>query len=163
MTISRMLNCSGYGERLNGNITSLSEGVEVREYIIGGVDYPLLPWLITPYEGDGLSPAISRFNAAHEVARSLAVKTFSRLKGTWRILNKVLWRPDKRKLPSIILVCCLLHNIIIDNGDQLLSGVSLSGHHEMGYSEQCCKQVDLLGKTVSENLVAHLQKAHCNN
>lgn len=162
MTVSRLLKCSGFfklcdsGERLNGNIRTLSGGTKIREYIVGGVGYPLLSWLITPYESNGLSTSMSEFNGMHEAARLLAVKAFSQLKGSWRILNKVMWRPDKRKLPSIILVCCLLHNIIIDTGDKLHPDVALSGHHDSGYREHCCKQVDQTGKTAREDIAKAL-------
>lgn len=163
MNVSRLLKFSGFfklceaGQRLNGNVRISSEEVELREYIVGGVGYPLLPWLITPYETNGLSASMPTFNSLHEAARSLAVKAFLQLKGGWRILSKVMWRPDKRKLPSIILVCCLLHNIIIDSGDQLHPDVALSDHHDSGYGEQCCKQVDPMGRTTRENLEKHLQ------
>ncbi|KAK9281503.1 hypothetical protein L1049_004406 [Liquidambar formosana] len=163
MTVSKLLKCSGFyklceaGERLNGNVRTLSEGVEIREYIVGGIGYPLLPWLITPSEGNDLSASTSDFNAMHGTARLLAVRAFSQLKGSWRILNKVMWRPDKRKLPSVILVCCLLHNIIIDSGDELHPDVALSCHHDSGYGEQCCKQADPLGRTMREILAKHLQ------
>ncbi|GMN48842.1 hypothetical protein TIFTF001_018015 [Ficus carica] len=162
MSVSKLLKCSGFyklcngGERLNGNVRTLSGGLEIREYILGGIAYPLLPWLITPCESDDLTTPMSTFNAMHEAPRSLAVRAFSQLKGSWRILNKVMWRPDKRKLPSIILVCCLLHNIIIDNGDKLQPDVALSGHHDSGYGEQCCKQVDPLGRKLRENLAEAL-------
>ncbi|KAK8611802.1 hypothetical protein V6N13_131841 [Hibiscus sabdariffa] len=162
MSVSRLLKCSGFfrlceaGNRLNASTRTLS-GQELREFIVGGVAYPLLPWLITPYESNGLSSSkSSNFNARHEVARLLAVRAFLKLKGSWRILNKVMWRPDKRKLPSIILVCCLLHNIIIDNGDQLHPDVALSGHHDSGYGEQCCKQFDPIGETMRENIARYL-------
>ncbi|KAL5561728.1 hypothetical protein UlMin_031475 [Ulmus minor] len=164
MTVSRLLKCSGFyklcnnGERLNGGIRTLSEGVEIREYIVGGIAYPLLPWLITPHESNDLSSPKSTFNSMHEGARLLAVRALSHLKGGWRILNKVMWRPDKRKLPSIILVCCLLHNIIIDNGDKLHPDVALSGHHDSGYGEQVCKQVELLGGALRENLAKALTR-----
>jgi hypothetical protein len=163
MTVPRLLKCSGFfklcenGERLNGNSRNLFQGAEIREYIVGGVGYPLLPWLITPEVSEGISGSMSTFNARHEAARLLAVRSFMHLKGSWRILSKVMWRPDKRKLPSIILVCCLLHNIIIDCGDQLHPDVALSGHHDSGYGEQCCKQVDPSGKITRENLAKHLQ------
>lgn len=163
MNVSRLLKFSGFfklceaGQRLNGNVRISSEEVELREYIVGGVGYPLLPWLITPYETNGLSASMPTFNSLHEAARSLAVKAFLQLKGGWRILSKVMWRPDKRKLPSIILVCCLLHNIIIDSGDQLHPDVALSDNHDSGYGEQCCKQVDPMGRTMRENLEKHLQ------
>ncbi|GKC97883.1 hypothetical protein Tco_1168158 [Tanacetum coccineum] len=44
------------------------------------------------------------FNKVHEATRSLAVSAFSQVKGSCRILNKVMWRPDKKKLLSIIVV-----------------------------------------------------------
>ncbi|KAK3193731.1 hypothetical protein Dsin_025041 [Dipteronia sinensis] len=163
MDVSRLLKFSGFfklceaGQRLNGNMRTLAAGVKLREYIVGGAGYPLLQWLITPYENHGLSASMSDFCAMHEAARSLAVKAFLQLKGGWRILNKVMWRPDKRKLPSVILVCCLLHNIIIDSGDQLHPDVALSGHHDSGYGEQFCKQVDPMGKNLREKLDRHLQ------
>ncbi|GAV88535.1 DDE_4 domain-containing protein, partial [Cephalotus follicularis] len=129
---------------------------EIREFVVGGVNYRLLPWLITTYESNGVSASISDFHAVHEDARLLAVRTFLQLKGSLRILNKAMWRPDKRKLPSIILLCCLLHNIIIDSGDQLHPDAALFGHHDSGYRDQCCKQVDPTGITLRENLAKHL-------
>ena len=163
MTISRLLKCSSFfklsenGERLNGNAITFSGGDMIREYLVGGYSYPLLPWLMTPYEANGMSDSQSNYNYKHGVARLLAVRAFSLLKGSWRILSKVMWRPDKRKLPSIILTCCLLHNIIIDCGDTLNPDVALSGHHDSGYREQYCKQVDPAGRTMRENMAKHLQ------
>ncbi|XP_071738229.1 protein ANTAGONIST OF LIKE HETEROCHROMATIN PROTEIN 1-like isoform X2 [Rutidosis leptorrhynchoides] len=142
------------GERLNGNPKTFSGESEIREYIVGGVNYPLLPWLITPYhEGD----EVAGFNKVHEGARSVVVKAFSQVKGRWRILNKVMWRPDKKKLPSIIVVCCLLHNIIIDCGDDIKSDDSLLSHHDSGYVEQRCNHVDPIGRKMRENLVSYLE------
>lgn len=161
MPISRLLKCSGFyklcesGARLNGNAKKLSAGEEIREYIVGGASYPLLPWLVTPFEG-GEPTSSSEFNPVLETARSAAVKAFAQLKGGWRILNKVMWRPDKRKLPSIILVCCLLHNIIIDCGDKLDPSVALSAHHDSDYRGHVCKQIDDVGRDVRERLVKHL-------
>lgn len=162
MTFSRFLKCSGFyrlsqnGERLNGNVRTLGGDV-IREYVVGGYSYPLLPWLMTPYETNGISDSQTTFNYKHGAARLLAVRAFSLLKGSWRILSKVMWRPDKRKLPSIILTCCLLHNIVIDCGDTLHPDVALSAHHDSGYQEQYCKQVDPSGRTMRENLARHLR------
>ncbi|KAK7243015.1 hypothetical protein RIF29_37799 [Crotalaria pallida] len=164
MTFSRLLKCSAFfrlsekGERLNGDDRSLGGGDVIREYVVGGCSYPLLPWLMTPYETDNvMSDSQSIFNHKHRDARLLAVRTFSLLKGSWRILSKVMWRPDKMKLPSIILTCCLLHNIIIDCGDKLDPKVALSDHHDSGYQEQHCKQVDPSGRTARENLAKYFQ------
>ncbi|XP_054806901.1 protein ANTAGONIST OF LIKE HETEROCHROMATIN PROTEIN 1 [Prosopis cineraria] len=162
MPFSRLLKCSGFfklcekGERLNGKAITSTRGDMIREYVVGGFGYPLLPWLITPYETDSIFNTQSGFNDKHRAARLLAVRAFSQLKGSWRILSKVMWRPDKRKLPSIILICCLLHNIIIDSGDALHPDVALSGHHDSGYGEQYCKHVDPLGRTLRDNLAKAL-------
>ncbi|CAN0898179.1 Protein ANTAGONIST OF LIKE HETEROCHROMATIN PROTEIN 1 [Linum grandiflorum] len=166
MTVDRLLKCSGFfkhcqsGGRLNGKLRTLFDGVEVREYIVGGLNYPLLPWLVTPYykKDDGLlSDTMAGFNDVHREARGVAVRAFLQLKGSWRILSKVMWRPDKRKLPSIILVCCLLHNIVIDCGDRLNpDDIALSGHHDSGYGEQRCGQVDQAGRTLRDDLADYL-------
>uniref|UniRef100_A0A803LFN0 DDE Tnp4 domain-containing protein n=1 Tax=Chenopodium quinoa TaxID=63459 RepID=A0A803LFN0_CHEQI len=161
MTVSRFLKCSGFyklcenGERLSKKLRL--NDVEIREYIVGGVDYPLHPWLMIPYENQDSTPVNSKYREAHEAARYLAVRALSYLKGSWRILSKVMWRPDKSKLPSIILACCLLHNIMIDCGDKLLSDIAIPGHHDLGYEGQSCKLVDTSGGTMRDNLATYLQ------
>lgn len=165
MTVSKLLNFSGFfklcesSQILDGNAKTLFQGAEIREYVVGGFSYPLLPWLITPHDTrhDPSHPMLA-FNDRHEKVRSVAATAFAQLKGSWRILSKVMWRPDRRKLPSIILVCCLLHNIIIDCGDYLEEDVPLSGHHDVGYSEQYCKQSEPLGNELRGFLTEYLQR-----
>jgi hypothetical protein len=163
MTFSRLMNYSGFfklcesGERLNGSVKVSAEGAEIREYIAGDSCYPLLSWLMTPYEGKNLSAPLQSFNARQKAARLLGTNALARLKGSWRILHKVMWRPDKNKLPSIILVCCLLHNILIDCHDELLPSVQLPEHHDTGYTRENCEKVDPNGKVMRENITAHLQ------
>ncbi|KAH9602744.1 hypothetical protein KSS87_023032 [Heliosperma pusillum] len=160
MSVSRLLKCSGFyklcenGERLNQKM-SLNT-VEIREYIVGGNQYPLLPWLITPYENKDLSEVLSIFRGAHEAAKLLAVRALSLLKGNWRILSKVMWRPDKKKLPSIVVGCCILHNIMIDYGDALQWDIALHGHHDSVYGEQYCNLADALGSTVRDHVAKYL-------
>ncbi|XP_011621665.1 protein ANTAGONIST OF LIKE HETEROCHROMATIN PROTEIN 1 isoform X2 [Amborella trichopoda] len=161
MNLSLILKCSGFfklcesGERLVGPervLTILPSRARVREYILGSGAYPLLPWLITPYEErDSFG-----FNAKHQEARRVAERALLQLKGSWRILHKVMWRPDKHKLPSIILVCCLLHNIMIDGGDGLKEGVALSDHHDLGYKEELSQVVDPQGQALRDDLSKYL-------
>lgn len=164
MSVSKLLKFSGFfklcdtAQILDGNAKTLYGGAEVREYVVGGISYPLLPWLITPHGGDDPSDSMMAFNDRHEKVRSVAATAFAQLKGSWRILSKVMWRPDRKKLPSIILVCCLLHNIIIDCGDYLLEDVPLSGHHDSGYTDRSCMQTEPLGNEMRGYLTEHLQR-----
>jgi DDE superfamily endonuclease len=162
MTFARLLKCSGFfklceaGNRLNGSIKLSKENEEIREFIVGDTGFPLLPWLMTPFEGKNLSGPCEEFNSRIVAIRLVATKALARLKGSWRILHKVMWRPDKHKLPSIVLVCCLLHNIIIDNGDELCDDVALPDHHDVGYKEPSCQQVDPRGEGMREILTRHI-------
>lgn len=46
--------CQG-GDNVNGTAMSLFK-FQLREYIVDNSSYPLLPWLMTPYQGTKLSP-----------------------------------------------------------------------------------------------------------
>jgi hypothetical protein len=107
----------------------------LREYIIGDEGYPLRPWLLSPYPPDvgGLNSIQDNFNYKHMCTRMVVEVAFARLKGAWRILHHTMWRPDLKKLPHLILCCCLLHNIMIDKGDDLQDGIALFGHHDENY------------------------------
>ncbi|KAL6880141.1 hypothetical protein ACP4OV_011706 [Aristida adscensionis] len=169
MTFSRLMKCSGFfklceaGKRLDGPVRISADGRVIREFIAGDSCYPLLPWLMTPYEEENLSSPVVNFNARQKAARMLGKRALARLKGSWRILHKVMWRPDKNKLPSIILVCCLLHNILIDCKDELLPSVLLPDSHDTGYNEEKCGQVDPDGKEMREIITGHLQSYEASN
>lgn len=68
------------GKRLNGKKLNISEGTEIGEYIIGDAGFPLLPWLLTPYQGKGLSDLQIEFNKRHAATRMVAQMTLARLK-----------------------------------------------------------------------------------
>ncbi|GAV76063.1 DDE_4 domain-containing protein, partial [Cephalotus follicularis] len=105
---AQVLQSSGFfklseeGKRLSEKKIKLSQGTEMREYIVGDTG----------------------------------------LKEMWRILHGVMWMPDKNRLPRIVLVCCLLHNIIVDMEDEVLDEMPLSRHHDPDYRQQFCDSVD---------------------
>ncbi|RRT66611.1 hypothetical protein B296_00018961 [Ensete ventricosum] len=68
------------GTRLNGEKVELPEKLEVREYIIGDSGFPLLPWLLTPYQGKDLSDAKIEFNKRLSGTRMVAQRALARLK-----------------------------------------------------------------------------------
>jgi hypothetical protein len=162
LTVSRLLEYSGLyklceaGNRLNGPVRVSGDDAEIREFIVGDICYPLLPWLMTPFQGKNLSTPMVNFNARQKDAKMLGTRALARLKGSWRILDKVIWRPAKDKLPSIILVCCLLHNIILDRKDELLPHIQLPDHHDTGYNIKKCKQENPIGKVMRDTIAGHL-------
>jgi hypothetical protein len=87
-------------------------------FIIGDSGYPCLPWLITPYKDTGnVTPQQKRFNARFSSSRVIVEIAFGDLKGRWRILrDKVEMRVSS--VPDIVLVCCILHNVCIEEKDQ---------------------------------------------
>lgn len=144
------------GNGLNGKPVFLSEGSEIREYIVGDSGFPLLPWLVTPYKGKGLSEIQTDFNKRHFATRLVARRALARLKEMWRIIHGTMWRPDKHRLPRIILVCCLLHNIAIDMEDDVQDEVPLSHSHDENYRTQTCESVDLTASDIREKLSLYL-------
>ncbi|KAL6620368.1 hypothetical protein ACP70R_035507 [Stipagrostis hirtigluma subsp. patula] len=143
------------GVRLDGQM-ELPGGSVVREYIVGDASYPLLPWLMTPYQGQGLPAAKAEFNKRHTAAATVVQNALATLKGRWRVIQGELWRPDKHRLPRIIFVCCLITNIIIDM-EGSPSREIVSGNHDHGYKQQfsdvadesAVKQRDVLSQYVS--------------
>lgn len=147
------------GKRLNGKNFQLSDEAELREYIIGDAGFPLLPWLITPFRGNKLSEAKCDFNKRHQETWMVAQRALTKLKQTWELINGVMWRPDKHKLPRIIRICCLLHNIMIDQNDAGLQlRTCISTDHNPGYTQQYCHFVDKTARDQRKNLALYLSK-----
>lgn len=146
------------GSRLNGKKIGLSEGSsELREYVIGDGAFPALQWLLTPYQGKELSESKAEFNKRHSATRMVAERALARLKEMWKIVQGEMWRPDKHRLPRIILVCCLLHNIIIDMEDEVRDELPLSHHHDdANYKQRFCSFVDKEGLALRDKLSQYL-------
>jgi hypothetical protein len=145
------------GERLNGSKLKLSDGSEIGEYLIGDAGYPLLPWLLTPYQEKDLIEAEAEFNRKNSAARIVAPRTLAKFKDTWRFLQGEMWRPDKHRLPRIVHVCCLLHNIVIDlQEEETDEPCTSSSEHDAKYMQQVCRLEDEKGLKVREKLSQHL-------
>ncbi|CAL5334308.1 unnamed protein product [Camellia sinensis] len=68
------------GERLKGYTMKLSDRTELNEYIVGDSGFPLLPWLVTPYQGKELSESEFEFNKRHFATRIVAQRALARLR-----------------------------------------------------------------------------------
>ncbi|XP_059317656.1 protein ALP1-like isoform X2 [Lycium ferocissimum] len=159
---SEVLKCSRFfklveeGKRLGGQNFKLSNDTDLREYIVGDSGFPLLPWLLTPYTGRGLSDHQADYNKRHFATRKVAQRALARLKDKWKIIQGVMWRPDKQKLPRIILVCCVLHNILIDLNDGVEDEVPLTHHHDPDYGQQIGDPTDKSASIQREKLALYL-------
>ncbi|CAM6096199.1 unnamed protein product [Calypogeia fissa] len=105
-------------ERLHGVPCITQDGSSLREYVLGDGGYPLYDWLMVPYPS-GISAAKDEWNSRHAVARQCVEDALVRLKGTWRILSRILWKPRKERIGKMVFACCLLHNMIIERQDGL--------------------------------------------
>lgn len=88
-------------------------GHAVRPYIVGDWCYPLLSFLLTPFNGNGrgsgITPAQKEFNAALMNGRSAVVEALGLLKGRWKILQNL--DVGINHAPQTIVACCVLHNL----------------------------------------------------
>ncbi|XP_047328608.1 protein ALP1-like [Impatiens glandulifera] len=132
------------GKKMKMKSEEEEPGKELGEYLVGGEGFPLLPWLLTPYRGKELSDSQVGLNKRISVAQVIAERAFTRLKENWRIIQGVMWRPDKNRLPRIILVCCILHNILIDFEDEVQMNMPVS-HDSSLYKPRACKDNDKCG------------------
>ncbi|PSR93081.1 Nuclease [Actinidia chinensis var. chinensis] len=149
------------GERLNGKKIKLLGETELREYIIGDAAFPLLPWLLTPYPYDPYQRPRSHnvfvsFNMRLSATKMVALRALTRLKETWRIINGVMWRPDKNRLPRIILVCCILHNICIDLEDEVQREIPVDDVNAPGYRQQVCEYRDETASSLRDDVSLYL-------
>ena len=67
-----------------------------------------------------------------------------------------MWRPDKHRLPRIILACCILHNIVIDMEDESVDELPLSHHHDTGYKQEICEFADKTTSVMRDKLSLYL-------
>jgi hypothetical protein len=119
-------------ELLQGPSYKLSDGSLIPQYILGDSCFPLLPWLLTPYnrvnEEDSFSSAENAFNCAHNRAMRLFGDAFGRLRTRWQLLSDS--RKWKREcveyLPFVVVTGCLLHNFLIKCNDPLLRDKGVS-------------------------------------
>lgn len=93
------------------------EGSNIRPLVLGDGAYPLLPWLVTPYQfGPALTRPQRKFNKKLSQGRVHVERSFGILKARWRCLLKRLDN-EIENVSSVIVTCCVLHNICQINKD----------------------------------------------
>lgn len=89
----------------------------VCQYLIADSDYPLLPWLMVPFNDSLTVPGSveDNFNAAHELMRLPALRTAASLK-KWGVLSKPICEELKIAV-AYIGACSILHNGLLMRED----------------------------------------------
>jgi len=128
------------GRRLDGPIIHI-QGVDIHELIIADAGYVGDKNLLAPWPGIQLPRLYEEFNFKHSSTCMVVERSFGILKGMWRILKNPITKPDLKRIPSLILACCLLHNIVIDKKDVIDESIALWGHHNLGYRQQVVRGV----------------------
>lgn len=102
---------------LHGRMMTDSSMFPANSHIIGDAAYPLMGNLLVPYKDTGSMTAIKRhYNVAHASARCVIERAFAQLKGRFRRLKYLdMQRIDL--VPKVIIACCIVHNVCIENGD----------------------------------------------
>ncbi|XP_006001092.1 uncharacterized protein LOC102354795 [Latimeria chalumnae] len=116
-----LLNSELYGRAMKGTLFPSTVrnigGVDVPIHLLGDLAYPMLPWLLKPFQENGqLTPEQEDFNCRFTSARTVVENAVGRLKGRWRCLLKRN-NIDLSFLPTVINACCALHNICELHGD----------------------------------------------
>lgn len=66
---------------------------------------------------------------------------FRILKGMWKILQNPIKNLDLKRIPSLILACCLLYNIVIDRNDLIDKSIIFWRYHNLRYRKKVVKNV----------------------
>ncbi|KAJ8568653.1 hypothetical protein K7X08_028186 [Anisodus acutangulus] len=142
-------------EYLNGPSFELTDGSSIPQYILGDSCFPLLPWVLTPYndsnEEDGAEMA---FNSVHRKGMQLVGTAFGRVRKKWKLLAKKWKEQCVEAFPFVIVTCCLLHNFLIKCSEAVTDETE-----EYPMSEEFPVfdgEVDESGKKTRDALASHL-------
>ena len=91
----------------------LVKGIFVEEYLIGDAGYPLTLNMMIPFPGhdSSLTREQKIYNFKHSSTRMAVERAFGRLKTVFQVLKNTYNRPNMNQLPTVVLACCILHNI----------------------------------------------------
>ncbi|XP_066603043.1 putative nuclease HARBI1 [Prorops nasuta] len=87
-------------------------------HLLGDSAYPLSKTLLIPYRDNGhLNEVQVNYNRKLSATRMVIERTFGLLKARFRKL-KYVYMYGTDMIPLIILTCCILHNICLDNEEE---------------------------------------------
>ncbi|KAL3579205.1 hypothetical protein D5086_020709 [Populus alba] len=103
---------------------------------------------------------LAEYNKPHSATGVVAQIALAWLKEMWKIIHGVMWLPGKNRLPRIIFVCRLLHNIVIHMEDKVLDELPSSHQHDTDYRQQICETASKTGIVMRENFLSTFLENH---
>ncbi|KNA09698.1 hypothetical protein SOVF_151220, partial [Spinacia oleracea] len=95
-----------------------NQGLLKGVWIVGGGGYPLMDWILVPYNQQNLTWTQHAFNEKIGDVQTVGKDAFARLKGRWSCLQKRT-EVKLQELPVVLGACCVLHNICEMRGEEL--------------------------------------------
>ncbi|KAL2926408.1 Protein ANTAGONIST OF LIKE HETEROCHROMATIN PROTEIN 1 [Bienertia sinuspersici] len=95
-----------------------NQGLLKSVWIVGGSGYPLMDWILVPYNQQNLTWTQHAFNEKISEIQTVAKDAFARLKGRWCCLQKRT-EVKLQELPVVLGACCVLHNICEMKGEAM--------------------------------------------
>ena len=107
------------------NVSKAVGEVNVPPLIVGDSAFPLCTWLMKPYTNAVLSPQQRYYNYRLSRARMVTEGAYGQLKGRWRVLLRKN-ESSKQHVRTTTLVCMVLHNVCINQGDSISRKLDLT-------------------------------------
>uniref|UniRef100_A0A803NLV4 DDE Tnp4 domain-containing protein n=1 Tax=Cannabis sativa TaxID=3483 RepID=A0A803NLV4_CANSA len=108
-------------------------GVAIEQFLIGDKGYPLLPWLMVPFEDAIPGSSEEHFNKSHHRIRVSALQTIASLKN-WGVLSQPIEEEAKTAV-AYIGACSILHNALLMREDYSALVGDFEGH---SFIDQSC-------------------------
>jgi len=99
-------------------------------HLLADSAYSLSYYMLTPYRDNGhLNDMQHNYNTKLSKTRVTIERTFGILKGQFRKL-KYVYMYNTEMIPLVVLACCILHNICIDNEDEPFDILEIENRNE---------------------------------
>lgn len=129
------------------------------DFLLGDSAYPNLHWIVTPFQDNGFLTENQRlFNKQVSSKRVVVENAFGLLKGRFRRLLD-LGNMDLQLCSKIILSCCILHNLCLNDDLNNLNDVDENDKNQPGNEsyntqtsekQQTTRQIEIFNKMYSQ-------------
>lgn len=104
------------------------------QYLVADGSYPLLPWLMIPFDDPVHGSCDENFNAWHRSMRQPAIRVVQSMKN-WRVLSSLAEEENAKMAVACIGTCAILHNVLLMREDfSTLADIDDKCHTDLEHS-----------------------------